>query len=137
MPRLAANLTLLFREVEFLDRFGAAAACGFRGVEFLFPYDHPAEAVAERARAAGVEVVLINAPAGDLAAGEAGIAGLPGRESEFESGIERAVAYCRALDCRRINVTGSATSAGWMFTPRMEVLWRSRETPAADRNAFS
>lgn len=97
MPRFAANLSMMFQEHPFLDRFAAAADCGFRGVEFLFPYDHPAEAVAEAASRAGVEIVLFNMPPGDFAGGERGLASLPGREAEFEQGILTALAYARTL----------------------------------------
>src|SRR3972149_9851673 len=90
MPKLAANLSLLFAETAFLDRFAAAARAGFRGVEYQFPYAFPARAVAERARAAGVEVVLHNIPAGDAARGDRGIACLPERASEVRDGVERA-----------------------------------------------
>jgi hydroxypyruvate isomerase len=104
MPRFSINVSFMLQEHAFLDRFAAAADLGFAAVDIQFPYDHPPEAVARRARAAGVEVVLINLPAGDLAAGEIGIAALPGREAAFRAGIEQALAYCRALGSRRVNV---------------------------------
>lgn len=104
MPRFSINASFMLLEHPFLDRFAAAADLGFAAVDIQFPYDHPPEAVAARVEQAGVEVVLINAPAGDREAGEAGIAGLPGREGEFRAGIEQALTYCRALDCRRVNV---------------------------------
>jgi len=103
MPRLAANLSLLFTELPFADRFAAAARAGFRGVEYQFPYAWPKEAVAAQVQSAGVEFVLLNLPAGDAARGERGIAGLPGREDEFREGVERALDYARALGCRRAN----------------------------------
>ena len=103
MPRLAANLSMLFTEHPFLERFAAAAAAGFRYVEYQFPYAWPAEAVAEAARRAGVQVVLHNLPAGDMAAGERGIACLPGREPEFRAGVERAIEYAAAARCPRLN----------------------------------
>jgi hydroxypyruvate isomerase len=103
MPRLAANLSLLFTEHAFLDRFAAAAAAGFRYVEYQFPYVHGALEVAEAARRAGVEVVLHNLPAGDMAAGERGIASQPGREAEFAAGVERAIEYASAARCPRLN----------------------------------
>jgi hydroxypyruvate isomerase len=103
MPRFAANLTMLFNEVEFLDRFGAAARAGFRGVEYLFPYAWPAEALVERLRAHGLEQVLHNLPAGDWAAGERGIACHPGRVGEFQDGVGKAIDYARALGCPRVN----------------------------------
>ena len=103
MPKLAANLSMLFHEIDFLDRFAAARAAGFRAVEYQFPYAWPAAQIAEAARAAGVQVVLHNLPAGDMAKGERGIACLPGREGEFAEGVERAIEYAKAVDCPRVN----------------------------------
>ncbi|HET7198174.1 MAG TPA: 2-oxo-tetronate isomerase [Burkholderiales bacterium] len=103
MPRLAANLSMLFTEHGFLERFAAAAAAGFRHVEYQFPYAHRADEVADAARRAGVQVVLHNLPAGDSAAGERGIACLPGREAEFRAGVERAIEYAKAAACPRLN----------------------------------
>ena len=103
MPKLAANLSLLFPELDFLDRFAAAARAGFRGVEYQFPYAFPPQALAERARSAGVEVVLHNLPAGDAAKGDRGIACLPGRVDEFREGVARAIEYARAAGCPRLN----------------------------------
>jgi len=103
MPRLAANLSLLFTERDFLDRFAAAAAAGFRYVEYQFPYAYRADEVADAARRAGVQVVLHNLPAGDMAAGERGIACLPGREAEVRAGVEQAIGYASAAGCPRLN----------------------------------
>jgi hydroxypyruvate isomerase len=103
VPRLAANLSLLYPQLPFLERFAAAARAGFRGVEYQFPYAWPKEQVAERARAAGVEVVLHNSPAGDAAKGDRGLACLPGRVGEFREGVERAIDYARAAGCPRLN----------------------------------
>lgn len=103
MPRFAANLSMLFGEVDFLDRFEAAARAGFRAVEVQFPFDWPAEAIAERLRRHRLELVLHNLPAGDWAGGERGIACHPGREAEFREGVERAVGYASALGCRQLN----------------------------------
>ena len=103
MPKLAANLSLLFPQLDFLDRFDAAARAGFRYVEYQFPYAWPKEAVAERARAAGVEVVLHNIPAGDPAKGDRGIACLPERASEFREGVAHAIEYAAAAGCPRLN----------------------------------
>jgi len=112
MPRFAANLTMLFSEVEFPERFAAAARAGFRGVEYLFPYPYPADALADRLRRHGLEQVLHNLPAGDWAAGERGIACLPGREGEFQDGVGRAVDYARALGCPRVNCLAGIAPAG-------------------------
>lgn len=104
MPRLAANLSLLFTEQPFLERFAAAARAGFRGVEYQFPYAFGSAAeVAGAARAAGVEVVLHNLPGGDFAKGDRGIACLPERAAEFREGVERAVEYAKAASCPRLN----------------------------------
>jgi len=104
MPRFCANLTFLFNEVPFLERFDAAAQAGFRGVEFMSPYDFRAEDVAERATAAGVDVILFNATIGDFAAGERGLAALPGREHEFAAEMAKALRYAQALRCKRLHV---------------------------------
>lgn len=103
MPRFAANLSMMFQEHPFLDRFAAAAEAGFAGVEFLFPYDHPVEAIAERLRRHGLTQALFNLPPGDWAAGERGIASLPGREAEFRDGVATALRYARALGCRTLH----------------------------------
>jgi hydroxypyruvate isomerase len=103
MPRLAANLSTLFPELPFLERFAAAARAGFRYVEYQFPYQWQAEELARHARDAGVQVVLHNLPAGDFAKGERGIACLPGREREFRAALEPAIAYAKAVDCPRLN----------------------------------
>jgi hydroxypyruvate isomerase len=103
MPKLAANLSLLFPEHDFLDRFAAAAAAGFRCVEYQFPYAYGADEIAQAARGAGVEVVLHNLPAGDLAKGERGIACLPGRGREFHAAVDLAIAYAKAAGCPRLN----------------------------------
>jgi len=103
MPKLAANLSLLFPRIDFLDRFDAAARAGFRCVEYQFPYAWPKDLVAERARAARVEVVLHNIPAGDPARGDRGIACLPERKGEFREGVMRAIEYAQAAGCPRLN----------------------------------
>jgi len=103
MPKLAANLSTLFTELDFLERFAAARAAGFRYVEYQFPYAAPADDLARRARDAGVQVVLHNLPAGDASKGERGLACLPGREAHFREGVERAIAYAKAVGCPRLN----------------------------------
>jgi len=103
MPRFAANLTMLFNEVDFLDRFAAAAAAGFRAVEYLFPYDYDKDRLAEKLAENGLSQVLHNLPAGDWAAGERGIACLADRVGEFQDGVGRAIDYASALGCPRVN----------------------------------
>lgn len=112
MPRFAANLSLLYNDVDFLDRFAAAAVDGFQGVEFLFPYAWPAEQLAGLLKAHGLQQVLFNAPPGDWESGERGIACLPGREAEFRAGFEQALDYARVLACPRVHVMAGLVPAG-------------------------
>lgn len=104
MPRFAANLTMMFTERPFLERFEAAAAAGFRAVEFLFPYDWPAAEVRSALDAAGLELALFNAPPGDWEAGERGLAALPGREADFRAAFARALDYASVLRPARLHV---------------------------------
>ena len=111
--KLAANLSLLFPQLPFLDRFAAAAKAGFRYVEYQFPYAFgTASEIASRARDAGVDVVLHNIPAGDAARGDRGIACLPGRVEEFRAGVERAIEYAKAAGCPRLNTLAGVAPAG-------------------------
>jgi hydroxypyruvate isomerase len=103
MPNFAANLSMMFQEVGFLDRFEAAAKAGFRGVEFLFPYDFPAGDIAERLKRHNLTQALFNLPPGDWAAGERGTAALPGREAEFRAGVARAIEYAKATGCKTLH----------------------------------
>src|SRR5204863_3605522 len=103
MPRFAANLTMLFTEMPFVDRFAAAKAAGFGGVEYLFPYDFEKSVLREQLQQHGLTQVLHNLPAGNWAAGERGIAILPDRVGEFRDGVHRAIDYAKALDCRQVN----------------------------------
>ena len=112
MPRFAANLSMLYNEHPFLDRFGAAARDGFEAVEFLFPYEFPAAELAARLAAHGLQQVLFNAPPGDWAQSERGLACLPGREDEFRRGVERALGYARALNCPRIHLMAGLAPEG-------------------------
>jgi hydroxypyruvate isomerase len=112
MPRFAANLSMMYTEHAFLDRFAAAAKDGFTAVEYLFPYEHPAAELASRLKAAGLRQVLFNAPPGDWAANERGLACLPGREEEFRAGVRRALDYAGTLACPRIHVMAGLMPAG-------------------------
>jgi hydroxypyruvate isomerase len=112
MPKFAANLSLMFNEAPFLDRFDAAAEAGFEAVEFLFPYDHPPEVVAARLRASGLRNVLFNMPPGDWAAGERGIGAVPGREQEFKDGVVRALRYAEALGTPSVHAMAGLVPAG-------------------------
>ncbi|SQJ24069.1 Hydroxypyruvate isomerase [Serratia rubidaea] len=104
MPKFAANLSMMFTELPFLDRFAAAADAGFKAVEFLFPYDYPAEQLAEQLCQHGLQQVLFNTAPGDAAAGEWGLAALPGREAEARADIDRALEYALALGCPNVHV---------------------------------
>ena len=104
MPNFAANLSMMFQELPFLDRFEAAAKAGFKAVEFLFPYDHPAADIRQRLDRFGLRQVLFNLPPGDWAKGERGLAALPGREAEFGAAVDRAIEYATALGCPQVHV---------------------------------
>ncbi len=122
MPRFAANLSMLYNELPFLDRFAAAAADGFRFVEYLFPYAWPAEQLAGLLQAHGLQQVLFNAPPGGgdqpaaieaaWAGGTRGTACLPGREAEFQTGVQLALQYARALQCPRVHLMAGLVPAG-------------------------
>ncbi len=112
MPKFAANLSMLYPELDFLDRFEAAARDGFKAVEYLFPYAFEAREIAARLKTHGLAQVLFNAPPGDWDAGERGLACLPGREAEFRAGIRQALDYAGALDCPRIHVMAGLLPAG-------------------------
>src|SRR5215470_2397009 len=104
MPLFAANLSMMFTEWPFLDRFAAAADAGFDAVEFLFPYDHPADAVGARLHAAKLTQALFNLPPGDWQAGERGMAVFPERFEEFKAAVERAVPYAEATGVGRVHL---------------------------------
>jgi hydroxypyruvate isomerase len=103
MPKLAANLTLMFNEVDFLDRFAAAAKAGFKAVEFLFPYDYDKNVIRQKLDENKLMLVLHNLPAGNWANGERGIGCHSDRIGEFESGVDTAIEYATALGCRQLN----------------------------------
>src|SRR5574343_1310892 len=134
MPRFAANLSFLYAEWSFLDRFAAAAADGFEAVEFLFPYEHDVAVLRDRLEAHGLRQVLFNAPPGDWAAGERGLASLPGREAEFREGLERALVYAQALDCPRVHVMSGLLPAGVRREERLD-RWRDNLAWAVGRAA--
>jgi 2-dehydrotetronate isomerase len=112
MPRFAANLSMLYNEQPFLDLFAAAAADGFDAVEYLFPYEFAATDLRARLDASGLQQVLFNAPPGDWAAGERGMACLPGRAEEFRRSVERALEYARVLRCPRIHLMAGLAPEG-------------------------
>jgi hydroxypyruvate isomerase len=112
MPRFAANLTMLFNEVPFLDRFERAAKAGFDAVEFLFPYAWPAAEIRSRLDADGLKLVLHNLPAGDWEKGERGIACHPVRASEFRAGVGKAIEYAGALRVKQLNCLAGKAPEG-------------------------
>lgn len=103
MPRFCANLTLLFNEHAFISRFAAAAKAGFKGVEYLFPYDYDRDQLADELQKHGLTQVLHNLPAGDWVNGERGIACHPDRVGEFQDGVGKAIEYAKALQCPQLN----------------------------------
>jgi len=112
LPKLAANLSLMFREVNFLERFAAAADAGFSGVECQFPYDHDAADVRARLQDHGLTQVLLNLPAGNWGAGERGIACHPDRINDFKASVDQAIRYANQLDCKNVHALAGITPQG-------------------------
>ncbi len=132
MPRFAANISMMFNEVPFLDRFERAARAGFQAVEFLFPYEFPAAEIAKRLQDNGLKQVLFNGPPGDWTRGERGIAALPGRQQEFREGIKQALEYSVALGCPLLHVMAGLKPEGMPYdtmisTYAANLAWASRE----------
>ena len=138
MPRFAANLSMLYNEHPFLDRFAAAAADGFTAVEYLFPYDFTAPELARQLADHGLQQVLFNAPPGDWNTGERGLACLPGRQAEFRAGLQRALDYAHTLNCSRIHVMAGlapqgADRAELQRTYEDNLAWAAQQAQAAGR----
>jgi len=136
MPRFAANLSMMYREHDFLDRFAAAARDGFSAVEYLFPYEYPAEKLAALLKENRLRQVLFNAPPGDWNAGERGNTALPGRAAEFREGFARALDYAAALDCPRIHAMAGLMPAGadraqFRATYIENLVWATEQAQAA------
>lgn len=112
MPKFSANLSFLYQDLAFLDRFAAAAKDGFGALEYLGPYAEPKEKVANALKANGLKQALFNVPSGDWAGGERGIACLPDRVEEFRSGISLALDYAKALSCPQVNVISGLVPKG-------------------------
>lgn len=112
MPKFAANLSMLYSHVDFLDRFEAAAKDGFKGIEYMFPYAYPKEQLAEKLAKNGLTQVLHNLPAGDFANGERGLACLPDRVSEFQDSVGKAIEYATALGCKQVNCMAGIAPKG-------------------------
>ncbi len=141
MPRFAANLSMLYPEHDFLDRFKAAADDGFKAVEFLFPYAHPAAEISQRLADNGLEQVLFNMPPGDWDKGERGLACLPGREAEFRDGVARALEYAAALKCPRVHVMAGLAPAGaerarLLATYEANLAWAAEQAAKARRDVL-
>ena len=112
MPKFAANLSMLFTDNDFLDRFGSAAAAGFKGVEYLFPYAFSADDIADRLKEGDLKQVLFNLPAGDWDAGDRGIGCLPDRVDEFRDGVDKAIEYAKKLGCGQVNCLAGVAPDG-------------------------
>jgi hydroxypyruvate isomerase len=121
MPRFAANISTMFTDRPFAERIQAAAAAGFEAIECQFPYEVTAGELRQRLADAGVELILLNTPPGDFGAGERGLAGLPGREAEFRSALDRALEYAKALDCPQIHVMAGINPPGVAKEAYLEV----------------
>ncbi|MCB1329874.1 MAG: TIM barrel protein [Maritimibacter sp.] len=132
MPRFAANLTFLFRELPFLDRFEAAAEAGFKGVEVLFPYDDAAAEITRRLRAFDLDLVLINAPPPNWAGGERGFAAVPGLSERFRHDFRRALRFAEALGARHLHLmAGKAQGLVARKTFIDNLAWAAAQAPGA------
>jgi hydroxypyruvate isomerase len=141
MPRFAANLSMLYPEHEFLDRFAAAAADGFEAVEYLFPYAHEAKMLASRLVEHGLQQVLFNGPPGDWERGERGMAALPGREDEFRRSVDIALSYAQALSCPRVHLMAGLAPAGaeraqLLATYQSNLAWAARQAAGAGKDVL-
>lgn len=134
MAKFAANLSMMFTEVDFPDRFARAATAGFKAVEFLFPYDYPPEDVAGWLRDNGLAMALFNMPPGDWNAGERGMAAIPGREDEFAAGVEIAIQYARATGVPHLHAMAGLTS-GEDAPDSYMTTYKANLAAAADRLA--
>lgn len=130
MPRFAANLSMMFAERPFLERFAAAAAAGFEGVEFLFPYEHEPDEVRAALDAAGLAMALFNCPPGDWRAGERGMCAIPGREAEFRDAFATALRYAETIRPDRLHVMAGLTSGPDARAAYVENLrWAAAKAP--------
>jgi hydroxypyruvate isomerase len=136
MLRLAANLSWLYQDIPFMERFAAAAGHGFGAVEFLFPYDFPADDIAAQLRKHRLTQALFNLPPGDWSKGERGLAALPGREAEFTAALETALHYAKTLECPRIHVMSGLIATGADLS-LMRRTYIDNLRRAADRTAGS
>ncbi len=121
MPTFAANLSFMFQEWDFLDRFSAAAEAGFTAVEYLFPYEHPPEVIAATLEKAGVDQALFNLPPGDWAAGERGLGALPERFDEVQASVDKALPYIKATEVQRVHIMAGIAGAN---DPKAQAAYR-------------
>jgi 2-dehydrotetronate isomerase len=136
MPKLAANLSWIYQEVPFLQRFGAASAHGFKAVEILFPYEAPAKDIAAELKKHKLVQALFNLPAGDPAKGGRGVAALPGSEAEFSAALDTALEYAKTLECRTLHVMSGMIPPG-ADTKAMHKTFVANLKKACDRTANS
>lgn len=129
MPKFAANLSMMFAELPFLDRFAAAADAGFEAVEYLFPYEHAPEAVAARLEREGLALALFNLHPGDFARGERGFAALPERAAEFRASVDQALRYAEATQPRLVHVMSGLADPR---DPEARKVWKDRMGFAAE-----
>lgn len=134
MPLFAANLSMMYQEVSFLERFAFAAADGFAGVEYLFPYEYDAHTLRELLEKYGLRQALFNAPPGDWAAGERGVASLPGREDEFIQAMEKALHYAAVLNCKTVHVM-AGNAIPLVSRERQRAIYAANIARAADMAA--
>lgn len=131
MPKFAANLSLMFTELPFMQRFHAASNAGFSAVEYLFPYEHPAPEISAQLKEHGLQQALFNAYAGDWDAGERGLASMEGRQQAFRDSIEQALEYAQVLDCPKIHVMAGIGQS----TAKAQSLYVDNLRYAADKAA--
>ena len=120
MAKFAANLTMLFTELPFMERFDAAKNAGFKAVEFLFPYDYEPSDIANKLIFLDLEQALFNMPPGNWDAGERGIAALPGREIEFKTSVDTALLYAEALNCKKVHAMSGVTDNTYSYEQHVE-----------------
>src|SRR5260221_6208659 len=136
MPKLAANLSWIYQEVPFLQRFGAAAAHGFKAVEILFPYEAPAADIAAELKKHQLTQALFNLPPGDWSKGERGLAALPGREAEFSAALDKALDYAKVLECGTLHIMSGMVAPG-ADVKAMHKTFVANLKKACDRTASS
>ena len=120
MAKFAANLTMLFNEVDFLERFEKAHQCGFKAVEFLFPYAYEPQVLADKLNTFSLEQALFNMPPGDWDAGERGFAAIPGREQEFKQSVATAILYANALNCKKVHAMSGIVDTSFSYEQHVE-----------------